>query len=390
MDTDILIIGGGVAGPAMATALRHSGQRIVMLEKNAGLLDTARGDHLQPSTVEILDNWGALEAFFLAGAKQRAGSIWYTGDGEEILNSALSEVDIPFPYFLYLNHELISRVFLSLAEENAGFRLIRPITNWWLEDQSQDRITVRIKTKDTEQTITTRVLVGADGRNSRVRKIFDMAFTSHRYECPIAVLFGKSQQTTSGNQVRAYVGRDAIVSVIPRTNGDSKVGLSIDKTAVAQWRGASSSDLIRKVEAIAPATSLYDLKFADVYPPIFLSSQQWIKGRVVLIGDACHAMHPARSQGMNISIRCIAKLAEYLGGIKGDWEGVEEFLSRYEAEVKPPVDKLLENNHTKGLEFESMTPDSFLMMTSGFRKIQADRKLRQQYTLQSAGYGIGS
>ena len=72
IDTDILIIGGGVAGSAAAYALSNSGYQVTLIEKSEKPQDTARGDHLQPAVCEILDNWNLLDDFFLNGAKKRA------------------------------------------------------------------------------------------------------------------------------------------------------------------------------------------------------------------------------------------------------------------------------------------------------------------------------
>ena len=49
--TDVLIIGGGVAGSAMASSLTNKGYRVVLLEKSEKPQDTARGDHIQPYAV---------------------------------------------------------------------------------------------------------------------------------------------------------------------------------------------------------------------------------------------------------------------------------------------------------------------------------------------------
>ncbi|HIG35614.1 MAG TPA: FAD-dependent oxidoreductase, partial [Gammaproteobacteria bacterium] len=54
INTDILIIGGGVAGSALACGLRRKGYRVVLIEKSNKPQDTARGDHLQPYVCEIL------------------------------------------------------------------------------------------------------------------------------------------------------------------------------------------------------------------------------------------------------------------------------------------------------------------------------------------------
>ena len=74
INTDVLIIGGGVAGSAAAYALSKKGYEVLLLEKSEKPQDTARGDHLQPAVCEILGKWDVLDNFFKNGAKKRAGS----------------------------------------------------------------------------------------------------------------------------------------------------------------------------------------------------------------------------------------------------------------------------------------------------------------------------
>src|SRR5262245_51212212 len=61
IETDILIVGGGAVGSALACALRHANYRVTLVEQRKGKPDTARGDHFQPYTVELLARWGVLQ-----------------------------------------------------------------------------------------------------------------------------------------------------------------------------------------------------------------------------------------------------------------------------------------------------------------------------------------
>ena len=56
INTEVLIIGGGVAGSAAACALSKKGYEVLLLEKSEKPQDTARGDRLQPAVCEILGN----------------------------------------------------------------------------------------------------------------------------------------------------------------------------------------------------------------------------------------------------------------------------------------------------------------------------------------------
>lgn len=387
IETDFLVVGGGIAGPALACALRDTEYRVVLLEKSDQPIDTARGDHLQPFTAEILERWGILDAFFNNGAQKRVGSIWYTSSGEELLDSSIAELNIPHPYFVFVNHETISKTFLDLAAANPNYQEIKPIRNWWLEDQSSQGSLIRVGMPDgANQHIRAKVLVGADGRNSRVRKTMEMTSDSHLYRCPIGVFFAKNHDKNQGNNVKAYVAANTIVSVIPRTGGYCKIGIPIEKKDVGLWRGASSEQLTQKLLDIVPSLRLSDVRFADVYPPIYLTTEHWVKDNVVLVGDACHAMHPARSQGMNVTIRCIDTLVRILK--ENDVRSTEAslVLKEYEASLKPTIDNILEHNHKKGLEFESMDANSYAELMESLKAVQANPAIRENYSLNAAGY----
>ena len=67
--TDILIIGGGVAGSAMVASLKNTGFSTILVEPRTAGHDLARGDVLYPSTLAILDEWGVLQAMLAKGMK---------------------------------------------------------------------------------------------------------------------------------------------------------------------------------------------------------------------------------------------------------------------------------------------------------------------------------
>ena len=117
MHADILIIGGGVSGSAMSAALVNSGHRVICIDQGTGgPLDTSRGDHISPANVETIAEWGILESFFEAGATKRVGHHFKSSDGETLLSAEYTEMGIPYPYFLVINHELITPTFMSFED----------------------------------------------------------------------------------------------------------------------------------------------------------------------------------------------------------------------------------------------------------------------------------
>ncbi len=385
IDTDILIVGGGVAGPALAAALAGSGMSVTLIERSAAPLDTARGDHLQPRSVEILDAWGALPEFLERGAERRDGTDWFDDKGNVLLRAPVTDLDISHPYFLYLNHEDISYALLAAAAKSPGFTLLKPIRDWSVIEQSPDALQIRVnESEGLLHEINCRVLVGADGRNSAVRKLAGIAARTPRYEQPINVLFGKFDEVPDGNNLSVYVGDNGILAAIPRTGGQCKIGVASSPKAIGEWRNASELTLLEKVRSYAKDLTLHSLHYEGVYPPVRVETDCWVTDNIVLLGDACHAMHPARSQGMNLTIRCADVLAAML--IEAG-ESRNPALAAYERTTKPGIDAILAGNHRAGESFDSTDPEHFKAFSESLKAIAANPDALRSYAMRSAGYG---
>ena len=206
IETDVLIIGGGVAGSAMASSLANKGYRVTLLEKSEKPQDTARGDHIQPYVCEILNQWGVLDDFFAAGAKKRAGSLWFDESANFLMDANVSKLDIPQPFFMFINHEDISEVFIKSASKDDNFSIFKPIINCQHISTDDDQSLYKLVLKDkTEHTISTKLVVGADGIASNITKKFELERETFRYERALAVLFSKEYQADSHNNLRTVI-----------------------------------------------------------------------------------------------------------------------------------------------------------------------------------------
>ena len=387
LDTDFLIVGAGIAGPAMAAALTARGYRSVILERSKRPPDTARGDHLQPRTLSILSRWGVLERLLLNGAERRETTRWLDRDGNVVLDAPVRDLDIEHPYFAFLNHERIAATLLQSALADPQLcTLIRPIRAWTLTDRRADRVDVTVERHDAPPVaIRAQVLVGADGRKSRVRDLFDAGLTEHAYERPIVVLFAANEAPDPANPLIASFSDEGIVAVIPRTGAGLKIGIGATPKDVAAWRRASEEELCRRVRTLAPYLEFSVPRYAHVYPPVAIRTRRWVHENIVLIGDACHAMHPARSQGMNVTIRCIETLVDSLPP-PGD--AFNPALAAFERQMQPVVGAILEANHQAGLEFDTVAPETHGAAAAALARIHANPDARRRYALRTAGYPV--
>ena len=390
IETDVLIIGGGVAGSAMACSLTGRGYRVILLEKSEKPQDTARGDHIQPYVCNILNQWGVLDSFFEAGAKRRSGSLWFDESAKFLMDANVSKLDIPQPFFMFINHEDISEVFIKFASKDDNFSIFRPIINCQHISTNDDESLYKLVLKDkAEHNISTKLVVGADGIASNITKKFELERETFRYDRALAVLFSKEYQADSHNNLRTYLTDRGIVTMIPRANGGCKIGLTIDRNEVKEWKKMSDDDYTKFIGSLVPEYKSLPMYSAGIYPPSMIIAKRWVKDNLVLIGDACHGLHPGRSQGMNTTIKCIDQLVKLLPkDIDFNKQQVTEALETYQNIMKGEINHLLESNHKMGLAMDKFDRESKVAEINKYIELENDQEKGLTYRMNSAGYGV--
>ena len=390
IETDVLIIGGGVAGSAMAACLTDKGYKVVLVEKSEKPQDTARGDHIQPFVCEILNRWSVLDDFFDAGAKKRAGSLWFDESANFLMDANVSKLDIPQPFFMFINHEDISEVFLKFASKDENFSLYRPIINCQHVSTDHDESLYQLILKDkTELTIATKLVVGADGVASNIARKFELERQTFRYERALAVLFSEDYEADSENNLRTYLTDRGIVTMIPRSKGGCKIGLTIDRNEVKEWKKMSNEDYTNFIGSLVPEYKSLPMYSAGIYPPSMIIAKRWTKDNLVLIGDACHGLHPGRSQGMNTTIKCIDELVKLLPEYTDfNKQRVAEVLEIYQKKMQGEISHLLQSNHKMGLAMDKFDRKSKIAEIKKYVELEQDQEKGINYRMNSAGYGV--
>lgn len=396
LQPDILIAGAGIAGATIAAGLRKRGYAVVHLEASEQPLDTARGDHLGPKVVETLASWDILEAFLAAGAEKRLGAKWLTPDGELIMHSGMDDLPLPHPYYIVLNHDLIASTALNLALNEPGYdyTLFRPVAAKDIETSAEAHggvSAVHITTPEGEAiTVKPRMTLACEGRTSRIRTACGFTIAkSYDYERPFVVMFGpRGELQDPRNEIASYLSPRGGVGRIPRMGGQWKIGMAIDKAEIKEWKALDQDGRRRRIAERAPALEMLETEVAGFYPVIRRETDRWVQGTTVLMGDACHTIHPARGQGMNFGIRCAARLFDFLPDPSdmADAALVTRQLAAYETAVKPITDAQLEDNHERGLNMDIPDAGRAEREIPELRAIAADPDAHFRYRMIMAGY----
>ena len=387
VDADLVIVGAGIAGPALAARLRDTGWRIILIERSTQGADTARGDHLQARVIAALDEWGALSAVKAAGAEVREGVIYSTPEGEEVFNGSIVDLDIPHPYFLFLNHEKIAETLLSVAAENPNFTLMCPASVRDVKQNQDGSASIEVSENGETIQIRANAIAGADGRGSVVRRKLGISAEVHDYNTPLALTFAPNPNPGPNKFIISYLCGPTSVAVIPRTGGNLKIGVPVEPGEIGFWKAATSTDITSRLAALVPSLKNLNPEPMQFYPVQRVTAGDWTKGNAILLGDACFAMHPARSQGMNIAIRAVDALGKHLDRIgRPEPDAFAACFATFEAEFRPALQPILDKNHQYGLAMDAMDAGVLSAFADRLRAINSDPDLKHQMVMEQAGY----
>lgn len=356
MDADVIIVGGAVAGGALANALGSRGVRTVLIEKVSREIHSTRGDNLHPPTLRLLDAWGVLAALHADGAlpiTELAVSHAMRGFiGRFTIPPAN---DGPAGRTISVPHDRIEAVLFECASRWPSVQLERGTVTSLTRDAAGRVSGVRYRpagaSKDVE--LTASVVAGCDGSQSLVRRSVGIAVEQRPYNHEQVIISGEGPTELPAG-LHWYLDDVGALTVTSRPRGGFRILLPFkpgERGDLLKHPDPALHDYVAgRFPALAPLrfgkanASVYRL--ARHVAPVF-----WAPG-VALVGDAAHATHPAGATGMSLAITGAAKLAEALaptllaGGSSAE---VDAALAAYDAERRPAVEQAVEANHRQAV-----------------------------------------
>lgn len=316
-DGDILIIGGGLNGPALALALAQGGFRVTLVDARPA---DARAD-------EGFDG----RAYALALASVRALTaigVWggLADRAQPILGIRASQGHAgkgAFPLFLGFDHTEIEegpmgqmiedrhlyRAFLDAMRAEPRITL-RSGVSVVAQDTAGPVATV---TLNTGETLSAQILVGCDGRDSATAVRAGIKRWGWDYGQTALVCAIRHELPHDGIAHQFFMPAGPLAILPLPGNRCSIVWSETSDTA----RAILALDDAGFLEALRPRfgsflgeIALEGRRFA--YPLKLTIAESFIAPRLALLGDAAHGVHPIAGQGLNLGLRDMAALAEVL------------------------------------------------------------------------------
>jgi 2-octaprenyl-6-methoxyphenol hydroxylase len=331
---DVIIFGGGLVGLALASALDSSGLSAIMVDpadpspRGEAAFD-GRTSAVSSSSMRMLETIGVADHLAAGGCP-----IWRIAVADGLKPGGLHfdpDDDEPLG-FMHENRHLRAALH---ARAEAG-------KNLWLMWQSRVAGVDRgehgvVVSLEDGRKLSAPLLVAADGRNSKTREAagINVARWKYDHQAIVSVLRHERPHEHVAYEIFYPTGpfallpmnddsighRSAIVWSVPQD--DATGWLSLNDDDFAAEAQTAMGGFLGEVQMLAPRSS---------FPLGFHHSAQMIARRLVLVGDAAHAIHPIAGQGLNLGFRDAAALTQVLveGARLGLDLGDQQLLDRYQ------------------------------------------------------------
>lgn len=326
---DLIIVGGGLAGASLATALRDTRLRIALVDNQpprAAAGWDARIYAISPANaafLEAIGAWKHLDASRMTPIR----AMQIAGDAGGALAFSAFDTGVSELGWI-IESSLMACELWESAKRQGNLTLFCPARPAQLEFRHDAAI---LQLSDAT-VLSAKLLVGADGRDSWVRQAAGLAAINTPYgEKGVVANFSTEKphrniayQWFRDDGVLAYLplpgNRISIVWSTPDDNADELCSLMPDQ--LCDRVAGAGSRVLGGLELLTPAAA---------FPLRLMRVPQTVAPRLALVGDAGHGIHPLSGHGINLGFQDAKELAALLAATQ-PWQdiGDERLLKRYQ------------------------------------------------------------
>ncbi|MET8199728.1 FAD-dependent monooxygenase [Micromonospora taraxaci] len=348
-----IVIGGGIAGPVTALALRRAGITATVHEAYPATASEASGIGgtlaLAPNGVAALRVVGADEAV-TALATPIERTMMAVGRRRIALPTLAGVPPLRVVHRAELHRVLHDRAVAEGVTFAYGKRLVDA-------EQTGDGVTAHF---DDGTAATADVLVGADGVRSTVRGLIDRAAPGPRFTGLLGfeAVARHEVDAAPGTMTFAF-GRRGYYLYWPEPGGGTRWGVNLPQqrpmslvearaVPAQRWLDTLRSsygddDPGRELMATSIADELQVVGALQIMPPV----PHWHRGRMVLVGDAAHAPSNSSGQGASLAIESAVQLARCLRDLPDVASAVDAYVRLRRSRVEKVAARAARINHAK-------------------------------------------
>ena len=196
-----------------------------------------------------------------------------------------------------------------------------------------DRRTIARLHLESGETIAAPLILAADGRASRVRESARFSMLRHDYD-QVAVGCFFAHSAAHDDMSTEYHKPDGPFTTVPMPDDHSSLVWMMRPEKAKEVMALSPDDLAGRIqiESHGELGRIGDVKYVKSFPMQTMTARDYAAGRIMLVGEAAHAVPPIGAQGLNMSLRDAALAAELAGDAfqMGDDIGADALMVQYD------------------------------------------------------------
>ena len=334
-----VVVGAGLVGAATALALGRKGLRVALVERTPPVQPDANWDAriyaISPASQRFLQAIGAWQALDPSRV-QPVYRMDVAGDTRGALRLDAYASGTSHLAHILESGRLQHALWHTLAA-SGSVDVIAPATIHTLERDGDD---TRLALAD-GRTLTTQLVIGADGAHSRIRDWAGLTATTTPYDQHGVVANFECERAHRGTAYQWFFAGEVLAWLpLPGTRvsmvwsmASSRAAelLALDADALSQTVQTAGHDALGRLRVLAAPKA---------FPLQLLRAHSTVTAGVVLVGDAAHGVHPLAGQGVNLGLADAEALADALGAQRRISCGDLRVLQRYARSRAEPVARM--------------------------------------------------
>jgi 2-polyprenyl-6-methoxyphenol hydroxylase-like FAD-dependent oxidoreductase len=384
---DVVIVGAGIAGSALAYELQKKNISTLLLDRRKGLDSTPRGITFQPNGLEALDKIGVLDSVLQMGSAERILEVknW---TGELLLEADYGLLEHPQNYIMTADAVQVEHLLGYKAEDlgaqtvwNSRFQEIV-----WNNGTAQG---VRCEVEGGPSEIKASIIVGADGPHSQVREAIGATTKIKKYSDSFMVgLVGPV--TEMKDRARQYQAPGKMLGIMPTGPGATYIFYCVGNRSFEELKkdglGSFKTEVTQAAPELAEAFGTMEAWTRIAYfTPSFIKVDPWVGNGVALLGDSAHTFHPHAGQGVNLSLQDALALSEVIADALSTGDTSAKKLSQYQSSRKMFADVIGQHAHYTSTYALSNNWLIKRLNKRALKKMQKDKKLMKKALEITAG-----